>query len=75
MNWSFEEHGYYTEPKKLPDWIHITVTNDGDSKYLTVYSNIHVNKKVRVGPEYSIDYSDNDIIKELSGQISHKFLR
>lgn len=71
--WCIEKHGYYTEQQKLPDWMHIVVTNDNDSKYLTVHSRIHMNKEVRVGQEYSTDYSDNDIIKELSGEIAYRF--
>jgi len=75
MFWCIENHGYYTEQQELPDWMHIVVTNDNDSdsKYLTVHSRIHMDTEVRVGPEYSTDYSDHDIIKELSGEIAYRF--
>lgn len=62
------------EPYDLPDWIYITVTRDGDSKYLTVYSRIHVNKEVIVGPSYSLEWSDQAVIKELSGRIYSGFI-
>ncbi len=68
------ERGYRMEPKELPDWIHVTITENNDSKCLTVYSRIHVNKEVRVGPSYSADFNDRDLLKDLSGQISSMFL-
>ncbi len=61
--------------QKLPDWMHIVITNDNDSKYLTVHSRIHMNKEVRVGPEYSSSFSDMDIIKELSDEIAYRFMQ
>lgn len=68
------ERGYRMEPEQLPDWIHVTITEDNDSKYLTVHSRMHVNKEVRVGPSYSADFNDRDLLKDLSGQISSMFL-
>ena len=67
------ENGYRMEVFKLPDWIHLTVT-EGESKFLTVHSRIHVNKAVIVGPSYSTEFRDRDLIAELSGEISHRFL-
>jgi len=69
------ERGYRMEPYQLPNWIHLTITNDGGSKYLTVYSKIHVNKEVRVEPSYSSDFTDSEIIKDLSGKVFHMFLK
>lgn len=68
------ERGYRMEPKPLPDWIHLTITEDNGSKYLTVHSRIHVNKEVRVGPSYSSDFEDRDLLKDLSAQVSSMFL-
>lgn len=68
------ERGYRMEPKQLPDWIHVTITEQSDSKFLTVHSRIHVNKEVKVGPSYSADFSDRDILKDLSGEVSGMFL-
>lgn len=68
------ERGYRMEPKQLPDWIHVTITEQGDSKFLTVHSRIHVNKEVKVAPSYSADFSDRDILKDLSGEVSGRFL-
>ena len=68
------ERGYRIEPQMLPDWIHITVTNDGESKYLVAHSRIHINRDVKIGPDYSTDYSDRDIIKDLSSEVSTRFL-
>ncbi len=74
MEWCFASNGHYTTAKKLPYWIHLTITKLGDSKYLTAHSRIHMNKCVRVGPEYSADFTDNQILKELSYDVSDKFL-
>lgn len=68
------ERGYRMEPKQLPDWIHVTITEQEDSKFLTVHSSIHVNKEVKVGPSYSVGFSDRDILKDLSGEVSGRFL-
>ncbi len=72
--WCGQLNGHYTEREELPDWMHIVVTTDNDSKYLTVHSRIHMNKEVRVGPEYSTDFSDEAIIKELSGEVDYRFM-
>lgn len=66
--------GYRMELEQLPDWIYITITKEGDSKYLTVHSRIHINKEVKIGPSYSTDFCDRDIIKDLSSQVSSAFL-
>ena len=68
------EHGYRMEVSPLPDWIYITITEKDNSKYLTVYSRIHVNKEVKINPSYSIDFRDMDIIKDLSGEVASRFL-
>lgn len=68
------ERGYRMEPSKLPPWIHVDITEDGDSKWLTVHSRIHVNKEVRMKPTFSSQFSDWEILKELSGKISRAFL-
>lgn len=69
-----QEFGYRMEPKQLPDWIHFTITEEGNTKFVTVCSRIHVNKKVRVGPEYSNEFTDHEIIIDVSGKITHMFL-
>jgi hypothetical protein len=63
------------ERKPLPDWIYVTVTtdDDNDTKYLTVHSRFHMNKEVRINSDYSTSFSDNEIIKDLSGDIAHRF--
>jgi hypothetical protein len=68
------ERGYRMETCPLPDWIHLTITEYGDSKRLTVHSRIHVNKSVPMDPIYSNQFTDQEIIKDLSGKISHAFL-
>jgi hypothetical protein len=68
------ERGYRIETTPLPDWIYVVITKQGDDKYLTVRSRIHMNKEVRIGPTYSVDFSDWDILKDLSGEISKRFL-
>ncbi len=68
------ENGYRMESKVLPPWIYITITEEGDNKHLTVYSRIHVNKEVKVGPSHSSEFSDADIIKDLSAEIYNRFI-
>ena len=64
------EGGYRMEAYALPDWMYLTV----EQGKLTVHSRIHVNKEVRVGPVYSSAFSVRDIIEDLSGEISHRYL-
>jgi hypothetical protein len=68
------ERGYRMEPKQLPHWMHITVTEDNDSKFLIVHSSVHMNKEVRVGPSYSTDFTDAEIIKDLTSEIYRRFI-
>lgn len=66
--------GYYWEVSPLPDWIHLTIEEIKGSKVLKVISRIHVDTCKQVGPSYSTDFSDQDIIKDLSGEISGRYL-
>lgn len=68
------ERGYRMEPRPLPSWIYVTITRGKNNKYLTVYSRIHVDKNKRVGPTYSLDYSDEEVLKNLSGEIYSRYL-
>lgn len=68
------ERGYRMEPEPLPDWIYLTVVESGTSKQLTVHSRIHENKEVKLNPSYSSDFSDQNIIQELSAEIGRRFL-
>jgi len=70
----YYSNGYRTEPKFLPSWIYLTITTDGHSKYVTVYSEIHINKEVRLNPSYSCDFTDREIIKDISAKIHNSFL-
>jgi hypothetical protein len=69
------EHGYRMEPMPLPNWMHISITQDGDNKQLIVHSRIHKNKEVKINPVYSHKFTDRDIIKDLSEKIYDRFLR
>ena len=68
------ENGYRMECKPLPHWMHITITDHDDSKYLTVYSRIHENKEVRLNPTYSSDFTDRAIITDLCSRIHKMFI-
>jgi hypothetical protein len=70
------ENGYRRERFPLADYMHLTITDDvdGDSKYLTFHSRIHINKAVVIQPHYSRAFSDHAIIEDLSGKISGMFL-
>lgn len=66
--------GHRMEPFKLPPWIYVVITEDGDRKWLTAHSRIHVNKEVRMEPPFSRQFSDWGLLKDLSGKISHAYL-
>lgn len=65
---------HYHIPQALPNWIHIEIEQKGNTKTIFVCSKIHVNKRVKLNPTYSSEFSDVVILKELSHLISHKFL-
>ena len=67
------EGGYRMEPRALPDWLYLTVITIGDTKCLVVHSRIHLDKEVKMNPGYSLGFSDIEIIKDLSGEVSHRF--
>jgi len=67
------ERGYRMEPYPLPRYMYITIEK-GDSKRLIVHSRIHVNEETKVGPSYSNELSDAEIIKDLSTEIAWRFL-
>jgi hypothetical protein len=70
------ENGYRMESYQLPDWIYITITTieEENSKYLTVYSRLHLDKEVVISPTYSCNFTDDEIIKDLSSEVSSRFL-
>lgn len=61
----------------LPSYLHLTITTDTESecKYVTAYSKIHVNKEVRLSSTYSLDYSDQEILKDNALDIFQMYLR
>ena len=69
------ERGYRMEPVQLPTWMHIEIDTVDGSKHLTVHSRIHVNREVQVHPCYSTDFTDAEIIKDLSGKIYNMFIK
>jgi len=60
----------------LPDWIHVNIitSKSTDNKHMVVCSRIHVNKEIRVGPSYSDTFTDQEILKDLSGKVYHRFI-
>lgn len=68
------ERGYRMEASQLPNWIHVTITEEGDSKFLTVHSKIHVNKDVKMNPSYSSEFKDREILIDMSGKVARDFL-
>jgi hypothetical protein len=67
------ERGYRMEATPTPAWLSISIKHTGDSKQLFVHSRIHQNKIAKVGPSYSDDFSDTEIIKDLSAEITHRY--
>lgn len=68
------ERGYRMEMKPLPAWMQLGIKTEDGSKVLYVFSRIHVNKEVKMSPSYSLEWSDTEIIKDLSGKIFSMFL-
>lgn len=68
------EGGYRMEPKKLPFYLHLSITKEGDRKTLTVHSEVHVEKEFTMPTSYSSDYSDWEIIKDQSDKISMMYM-
>lgn len=65
----YEAHGYRTVPQPLPNWLKVEIRTEGDSKVAYVHSRIHVNRVVALNPTFSTDFSDADILKDLSAKI------
>jgi len=68
------ERGYRMERVSLPNWMHLTISVVNGSKVLTVHSSIHINKSVTMYTIFSTDFTDEEIIKDLSGEISYRYL-
>ncbi len=68
------EGGYRMEPEQLPDWIYLTITEQETNKFLTVHSRIHMNKEVRVGPTYRNEFTDQELLRDLSADVRYMFL-
>lgn len=69
-----EPFGTRVGARDLPPWLHVTITEDADSKWLTVYSRIHVRKEVMMQPTFGTEFSDFEILRQLSPAISRAFL-
>ena len=63
-----------TKVISLPPWMHLTIDCEGDTKTLTVHSRIHKNKNVKMNPVYSSEFTDIEIIKDLSNKIYSRFI-
>ena len=68
------EGGYRMEPKPLPPWIYITITENKGTKYVDVHSRLHVNTCVRLATSFSMDFSDRKILIDISGEVTRRFL-
>ena len=68
------ERGYREEPVKLPPWIHVTIAEECDTKWADVHSRIHKNKVVRLHTAYSSQFSDKQILKDISDEVALRFL-
>ena len=73
-----QERGYRMHTQTLPDWIKVKIEQHRNgtysvSKKLYVESRLHVNKRVKLGPDYSVDYPNRDILIELSAEISRRW--
>lgn len=69
------ERGYRMEAYPTPHTMYLTITEKDNSKFLTVHSKIHKNKEIVMNPSYSCDFSDQEIIKDLSAEIHQRFIK
>ena len=71
----YNAFGYRWVRYDLPSWIYLTVEFKGiHGKVLVVHSSIHVNKRVVMNPSYSDEFTDDEIIKDLSAKVSQQFI-
>ena len=76
FNKVYYQNGYRIEPEKLPDWLELEIKEiDKDTKQLFVHSRIHINKITAMNPCYSSDFTDHEIIKDMSGKIFTRFIK
>lgn len=68
------ERGYRMEAKALPSYLHLTISEEGRSKVLTVHSRIHVTKEKKINPVFSNSFTDVDIIKYLTSKIYNDWI-
>ncbi len=66
---------YRMETVSLPDWIHIEIIKEGDSKRAIVHSRIHMNKSAPVGPSYSTEFTDQEILKDVSAEVYRRWIQ
>lgn len=69
------EGGYRIEPYQLPSWlvVEIRTNRDTNTKVCVVKSKIHTNKEVEMIPPYSADFTDEEVLEDLSGKIKRQF--
>lgn len=64
---------FYWKQRPLPKYQHIQITHTETGKYVMFYSRIHENKLTSIDPSFSNDFTDHEIIKEVSGKIAYRF--
>lgn len=57
----------------LPSFVDVKVEAKGNSKACYIYCSIWVNKKVQIGPDYSTEFKDWEILEEQARAILAKF--
>lgn len=79
-NYTYYQHrdgpfGYTWQTRRLPNWLNFEIVTEDGSKIVVVHSRIHVRPTVRMTPSYSTDFTDEDIIKDMSSKILDQFVR
>jgi|11BtaG_2_1085332.scaffolds.fasta_scaffold02518_4 hypothetical protein len=64
---------YYWVQRPLADYYHIEIHHTKTGKYVYFYSRIHVNELTLINPSFSNDFTDHEIIKDVSGKIAYRF--
>lgn len=59
-----------SHPKR---YVKIVVDKERNQKYVELHDPLFVGKTFKIQPVYSLDYPDNDIIKESTPELMHRF--
>lgn len=54
----------WLDDRPLQPWYSITITTEGDTKFVYFHSRIHVRNTVRMNPCFSVQFTDHEILRD-----------